>query len=177
MGAWHRKPSLNFGPLATSKPNPRRDRGSRKSAVERRGGTASGRHGECANLWSMRRARIILVLVSLVSSPLALLARSEACAEACTKSCCVALHHTANGAGSGAASHCHSNHREPLARCCDEPTSNHALDYGFTILIPFSILPEVASIEAPAISRIAVASNVLISPSTFVSTPFEPPRA
>jgi hypothetical protein len=125
----------------------------------------------------MRRARIILVLIALVSSPLALLARSEACAEACTKSCCVALHHTSNGAGSEAATHCHSNHQEPLARCCDEPTSNHALDYGFTILIPLSILPEVASIEPPAISRISVAPKVLISPPTFASAPFEPPRA
>ena len=156
---------------------PGRTRSSGKFASERRGDAASGRQGECANLWSMQRARIILVLIALVSSPLVLLARSEACAEACTKSCCVALHHTANGAGSGAAGHCHSNRREPMARCCDEPTSNHALDYGFTILIPLSILPEVTSVEPPAISRIAVAANFLISPSTFVSAPFDPPRA
>jgi hypothetical protein len=118
----------------------------------------------------------MFVLIALVSAPLALLARSEACADACSKSCCVALHHSASGPAPSAA-HCHSNDRASSARCCDEPTSNHALDYGFSILMPLSILPDVAGLAAPAISRSLVAANPHISPSAFSSAPFEPPRA
>jgi len=124
----------------------------------------------------MRRAQVILALIALVSAPLAVVARSEACADACTKSCCVAMHHSTHGSVP-ASGHCHGNNQAPSARCCDEPTSNHALDYGFTILMPLSILPDVAGMEAPAISRAAVASNPLIAPSAFSSAPFEPPRA
>jgi len=124
----------------------------------------------------MRRAQIILVLIALVSAPVALLPRSEACADACTKSCCVALHHSATRPAP-VAGHCHSNNRAPSARCCDEPTSNHALDYGFSILMPLSILPDIAGLAAPAISRSPVVTNHLIAPSAFSSAPFEPPRA
>jgi hypothetical protein len=120
----------------------------------------------------MRRACIVLVLIAVVSSPLALLARSEACAQSCAKSCCVALHRSAPAAG-----HCHGNRQAPSARCCDEPVTNHALDYGFTILMPLSILPHVAGLEAPAISAAPVSSNLLIAPSALPSAPFEPPRA
>jgi hypothetical protein len=137
-----------------------------------RGGAAS----ECVNLLLMRRVQIIFVLIALVSSPLALVARSEACAEACTKSCCVARHHSSHDTGP-AAGHCHGNRQAPSARCCDEPVSNHALDYGFTILMPLSILPDVPEIEAPAISGAAVVSSPLVVPSAFGSAPFEPPRA
>src|ERR1700735_2769720 len=106
MEAWIRKPSLNFALAATC-----------VSAAAKR----PFRFGEqCANLPLMRRAQIILVLIALVSAPLALLARSEACADACTKSCCVALHHSANASGS-TTGHCHSNSGTPSARCCDEP--------------------------------------------------------
>jgi len=122
----------------------------------------------------MRRAQAVLVLIALLATPLALLARSEACAEACTNSCCIALHHSAK---SPAASHCHGANQAQSARCCDEPTSNHAPDYGFTVIMPLSIIPRVAGIEAPAISRTVVASRFLIIPSLFRATPFEPPRA
>src|ERR1700690_1635382 len=124
----------------------------------------------------MRRAQVILMLTVLVSAPLALLARSEACADACAKSCCVTLHHSAGGS-TPAAGRCHSNSETPSARCCDEPTSNHALDYGFSILMPLSILPDVASLAGPAVSRSLVTTNQLIGPSVFSSAPFEPPRA
>ena len=124
----------------------------------------------------MRRVQIIFVLLALVSSPLALVARSEACAEACTKSCCAALHHSSHDSDP-AAGHCHGNRRGSSARCCDEPVSNHALDYGFTVLMPVSILPHVAALEVPAISGATVLSNPLHAPSGFSSAPFEPPRA
>jgi hypothetical protein len=122
----------------------------------------------------MRRAQAVLVLIALLTTPLALLARSEACADACTNSCCIALHHSAKGP---AAEHCHGANQVPSARCCDEPTSNHSLDYGFTILMPLSIIPNIARIEAPAISRAAAAPNFLIIYTAFRSAPFEPPRA
>src|SRR5580704_234177 len=154
MEAWLRKPSLNFALAATC-----------VSAAAKR----PFRFDEqCANLPLMRSMQIILVLIALVLAPLALLARSEACADACSKSCCVAFHHSASGPAPSAA-HCHGNNRASSARCCDEPTSNHALDYGFSILMPLSILPNNASLAAPAISRSMVVTNLLISPSVFSS--------
>ena len=123
----------------------------------------------------MRRAQAILALIVLVFAPLALVARSNACAEACTKSCCVAVHHSANSSVPPSG-HCHGVNQSPTALCCEEPTSNHALDYGFTILTPLSILPNVASVETPTISGAAVSSNPLNAPSGFSSAPFEPPR-
>jgi hypothetical protein len=126
------------------------------------------------NLWSMRRAQALLVLIALLASPLALLARSEACADACTNSCCIALHHAAKGPAAG---HCRGANQVPSTRCCDQPASNHALDYGFTILMPPSILPCVASIAAPVSARAALSANSLIIPSAFRPAPFEPPRA
>jgi hypothetical protein len=126
------------------------------------------------NLCSMRRAQAVLVLIALLATPLALLARSDACANACTNSCCIALHHSAKGP---AASHCRGANQVPSTRCCDQPASNHALDYGFTILMPLSILPSVASIAAPAVSRAVAAPTSLTIPSYFRSAPFEPPRA
>ncbi len=134
------------------------------------------RRNECVNLCLMRRVQIIFVLLALASSPLALVARSEACAEACTKSCCAAVHHASHDSAP-AAGHCHSNRQGSSARCCDEPVSNHALDYGFTILMPLSILPDVPGIAAPANSGVAVVSNPLVVPSALGSAPFEPPRA
>lgn len=122
----------------------------------------------------MRRAQAVLVLIALLATPLALLARSEACADACTNSCCIALHHSAKGPAAG---HCHGANQAPSTRCCDEPTSNHALDYGFTILMPLSIIPGIAGIEAPAISRAVVAPNYLTVFPVFRSALFEPPRA
>jgi hypothetical protein len=122
----------------------------------------------------MRRAQAVLVLIALLASPLALLARSEACADACTNSCCIALHHSAKGPAAG---HCHGANQVPSARCCDEPTSNHALDYGFTILMPLSIIPNIAGIEAPAVSGAVAAPNFFTIPLALRSAPFEPPRA
>jgi len=122
----------------------------------------------------MRRAQAAIVLIALLATPLALLARSEACADACTNSCCIALHHAAKGPVAG---HCRGVDQFPSTRCCDQPPSNHSLDYGFTILMPLSIIPSIAGIEAPAISCAVVAPNSLIIPSAFSSAPFEPPRA
>jgi hypothetical protein len=126
------------------------------------------------NLSLMRRAQVTFVLIALLASPVALLARSEACADACTNSCCLALHHSATAPADG---HCHGANQMPSTCCCDQPASNHALDYGFTILMPLSILPSIAGIEAPAISRAVAAPNLLTIPSAFRSAPFEPPRA
>jgi len=124
----------------------------------------------------MRRAQAIIVLIAMLASPLALFARSEACADACTKSCCIALHHSTR-TSTQKAGHCHGANHTPAARCCDEPTSNHALDYGFTVLMPFSILPNVASIAPPSISRTTLPSDTLFAPLAFTFIPFEPPRA
>ena len=45
-----------------------------------------------------------------------------------------------------------ASNQVPSTRCCDQLPSNHSLDYGFTILMPLSIIPSIAGIEAPAIS-------------------------
>jgi len=123
---------------------------------------------------AMRRAQAILVLLALFSAPLALLARGEACAEACSKFCCVALHHSSHSDSAGAG-HCHGNPQS--TRCCDEAAPNHALDFGFTILLPLTIIPSAASLGAPAISGTAITSAAIFVSSRYTPPPFEPPRA
>lgn len=123
----------------------------------------------------MRRAQAIVALIALLSAPLALFARGRAYADACTKSCCAAMHHSTQDQRTSG--HCHGANRESSARCCDEPAQNHALDYGFTVLMPQSIIPVSAIIPAPGISRSAVSSASVAVPSGLSPAVFEPPRA
>jgi len=123
----------------------------------------------------MRRAQAILVFLSLLATPLALIARGEACAAACAKSCCLIASHARNAADSHHA--CHGQAPVPRGMCCSGVSSSHALDYGFTTPLPQTVLTSSQGVERPQIERRIISRDILTATSIASPPPFEPPRA
>jgi len=119
----------------------------------------------------MHRAQALLVVVALLATPLALLARGIACNP--SECDCMAL-----CARQAAAQNMHlcgaSKHAAPM---CGTHRGNHALDYGFIApMAPTAPLPH-AKVAPPAISDEFVAPYALSAVAGFSSAPFEPPRS
>ena len=137
---------------------------------------------------AMRRAQAILVIVALLSTPLALLARSnEAGMSGCTAICCVAhgARHSAAKApaeNSSAVSQqegmsCH--HDAVGHKCeCAMKSGSRQMAYGLAAPFPPVTASMIASIEVPKVSRSAkfqiFAGNLS---SGFLADPFQPPRS
>jgi hypothetical protein len=123
----------------------------------------------------MRRMHAILVILALLATPMALLARSDCNQTACNCMCdlvnrtLLAQGHRApllcGGQAGGSMHHCTMN------------TKHHPPDYGLnTLMAPTAPLP-VASLAASfTIAQIFV-PQMLSMPSGFVTAPFEPPRS
>jgi len=122
----------------------------------------------------MRRAHAILVILALLATPMALLARSDCNSSACDCMCDLVnrtlLAHAHHGpilcgqAGS-------SMHQ------CAMNTKHHPPDYGLnTLMAPTAPLPVATLASLPATAQPA-ALSALAAPSGFLSAPFEPPRA
>jgi hypothetical protein len=133
---------------------------------------------EYVRLHSVRRAYAILIAISLLASPLALLARSNACAPvACARLCCLprATHTPMKAAKLGMP--CHHSGSAPPPLCLMKSACDHALDYGFA-----SPLPPMTLVAAVATNGIQTARGILVTSSSripvgFHSPPFEPPRS
>jgi hypothetical protein len=131
----------------------------------------------------MRRSQAIIVILALLATPLALLARSLSLeSAACTRSCCL-LH----GSHSG---HNHSSSKDAQAdgamcphggaakKCgCSMRSSHPEQDYG--LLAPVSpTAPSVAAALAqPQVSGRNLISSSFTLAAGYLSAPFEPPRA
>jgi hypothetical protein len=105
----------------------------------------------------MRRAQLILVIVGLLSTPLALLARGISCDNS-TFVCCMM----------------HSQHSQICH--CPVKTGHRALDFGFIApMAPTQAMPT-AELGVPVSLRRAVTNYEQSPLSRLPSEPFEPPR-
>jgi hypothetical protein len=119
----------------------------------------------------MRRAQSILVIVALMATPFALLARTASGEQAqCSRVCCVVRR----------------GHSAKPRRCiCGVPAQNlqcamksipHTPDYGLNAPIAPTEPSPLVSLAAPETRRGAFVSIAKMIPSGFSSVPFEPPR-
>jgi len=118
----------------------------------------------------MLRFPVYLVLLALLATPLALLARGIACNP--SECDCMAL--CARQAATQNMHLCGATKRAPM---CGTHRGNHALDYGFIApMAPTAPLSH-PRLARPAISNEFVAQYVQSSVAGFLSAPFEPPRS
>lgn len=122
----------------------------------------------------MRRVQAILVMLALLATPMALLARSDCNQSACDCMCTLVNktllahgHHAPLlcGQAAGSLHHCTMN------------TKHHPPDYGLsTLMAPTAPLP-VAELTASVTAAQVLAPQMLSTPSGFLAAPFEPPRS
>ncbi|HTW25395.1 MAG TPA: hypothetical protein VMD78_17460 [Candidatus Baltobacteraceae bacterium] len=121
----------------------------------------------------MRRAHAILVILALLATPMALLARSDCDPSTCGCMCALVskslsdrAHHRPMlcGQPDAAAHHCTMN------------TSHHPPDYGLnTMMAPTAPHPVVA-LSVPIVVAPFPAAYAFSMPSGFLAAPFQPPR-
>jgi hypothetical protein len=122
----------------------------------------------------MRRTHAILVILALLATPLALLARSDCGPSACHCMCSLVNRSLASqahraqmlcGQAAGSLHQCAMN------------TKHHPPDYGLnTLMAPTAPLP-IAAFAASVATAQVFAPQMLSVPSGFFSAPFEPPRS
>jgi len=111
----------------------------------------------------MRRLQILVVLLALLATPLALLARSMACNSAsCTMMCCLP--------------HAHS-HGKFIPCHCSTKSGKQLPDFGLISLIAPTMTEEFLALDAPAATRHFVPSHSQWPPQEFPSELFNPPRS
>ena len=106
----------------------------------------------------MRLAQVIVVVVALVATPLALLARGVACDNS-PFMCCML----------------HSQHSQICH--CPMKSGHRALDFGFIAPIAPTHPMPIIKLVVPGEMRQAVAGYAQSLVSVFLSAPFEPPRS
>jgi hypothetical protein len=123
--------------------------------------------------FAMRRAHAILVILALLATPMALLARSDCDQSGCDCTCTLvnktllAHGHAPLLCGQAAGS---------LHQCAMH-AKHQPLDYGLnTLMAPTAPLP-VVSLTASAVAAPVFAPQTLSAPSGFLAAPFEPPRS
>lgn len=128
----------------------------------------------CASVLPMQRVETILVILALLATPMALLARSDCRESACDCSCDLVnrtlltrAHHGRTLCGeqiTGSTHQCAMNRKHQIP------------DYGFnTMMAPTAPLP-MAGLPT-SVRAVEVALPRVASPSSgFLSAPFEPPR-
>jgi hypothetical protein len=138
---------------------------------------------------AVRRAQAILLTLSLLAAPLALLARGNACGQraCCVKLCCLphraAVPAPAGRSGSGMSCHHHlaasmpAPIPAPMPDCSMKSACNHALDYGLASPLPLTVLASGEPLSAPEAFRQAAFQVPASSFAGFHAAPFEPPRS
>jgi hypothetical protein len=128
----------------------------------------------CGRVFSMRRAHAILVILALLATPMALLARSDCDRSACDCMCDLVSHSLAANAHKApklcgqAASSLHQ---------CAMNAKSHPPDFGLnTLMAPTAPLP-VAAFAASIATAPVFAPDTLAAPSGCLAAPFEPPRS
>lgn len=122
----------------------------------------------------MHGAHAILVILALLATPMALLARSDCRQSACDCTCTLVnrafLGHGRRGpllCGQGAGS----------MHPCAMNAKHHPPDYGLNALMAPTVPLPVASLAASVISADVFEPQILPTPSGFLAAPFEPPRS
>ena len=142
--------------------------------------------GHCRERWSlarrdfaelswpstMRRAQAILVIIAMLATPLALLARGvNSEASECSSMCCLPHGHHAAQHKDMECEHGATGHVFEYTM-----TSSHHTNYGLISPIVPTVPSAIASLEIPDVSREALAQFLKISASAVLAAPFEPPR-
>jgi hypothetical protein len=124
---------------------------------------------------TMRRAQAILVIVALLATPLALLARSAAGSMSGCAGICCPTH------GSHAAHVLHEKmlcHHGELGHVleCTMTSGHHGVDYGLIVPVAPTAPSAIASVGIPDVSRAVTAQLLEVAASGVLSTLFQPPR-
>jgi len=123
----------------------------------------------------MRRAQAILLIVALLATPLALLARSGAGSMSGCAGMCCATH----GSHAARVLHekmlCHHGEHGHAFECT--MTSGHlSVDYGLIVPVAPTAPSAIASVGIPNASRDVTEQLLEVASSGFLSTLFQPPR-
>jgi hypothetical protein len=124
----------------------------------------------------MHRAKAILLVLSLLAAPVALLARGSACGErsCCRKLCCEPHAQMPRSGDRGMACHRHSARAQD---CAMTSACNHTLDYGFVSPLPLTVLQAADSLTMPQPAGKIVYLSFATASGGFHPAPFEPPRS
>ena len=128
-----------------------------------------------SSLLAMRRAQAILVIVALLATPLALLARSAAGSmSGCAGMCC-----PTHGTHATRVLHekmlCHHGELGHVFKCT-MTSGHHGVDYGLIAPVAPSAPSAIASVGIPGVGRAVTAQLHEVASSVFLSTPYQPPR-
>jgi hypothetical protein len=128
----------------------------------------------------MRRVQSILVIVALIATPLALLARANTGDTAeCGRLCCLP-HGSHSEQTQGQAGHdtmaCHHGEAGHMMMCLMK-SGNSRVDYGLNAPGVPTVPSSITVIAPPNASRNFAAWHVEFPTPGFLSPPFEPPRS
>jgi len=123
----------------------------------------------------MRRAQAILAIIALLSTPLALLARSAGgTMSGCAGMCC-----PIHGAHAARVLHekmpCHHGEPGHFFECTMTP-GHHGIDYGLISTVAPTSPSAITSVSAPDVHRAVASRQGEAATSGFLSTPLQPPR-
>ena len=153
--------------------------------ISRRDRVSQRRSGPgCDRLLPMRRAQAILVIIALLATPLALLARAtDSGMPDCNGVCCLphGSHHSLARNPSPAPQHeemaCHHGAAGHMMECRMK-SGQHRMDYGLLAPYPPARTSALLSLIVPKVSRVAnshlFAGNLSAG---FLAGPFQPPRS
>jgi hypothetical protein len=122
----------------------------------------------------MRRAHAILVILVLLATPMALLARSDCEPSACDCMCSLVNRSLAAQAHRGSTL---CGHAAGSPHQCAMNAKHHPPDFGLNTLMAPTAPLAVAAFAAPVATAQMFAPSALFAPSGFPAAPFEPPRA
>jgi len=123
----------------------------------------------------MRRTQTVLIIVALLATPLALVARGMACESPACPCACERLH----GHAPSQQTQSVTLRRIATGYCpyCGKKLGHHTTDFGFLAPIaPTAPIPA-AALPRPHIARAAAATFEQASVAGFSIEPFQPPRA
>lgn len=123
---------------------------------------------------AMRRVHAIFVIVALLATPLALLARTDCMETTCDCMCALVQKSLASRA----------QHAKMLCGqlpgqkpSCATNAKNHSPDYGLNTMMAPTAPASLVALVAPGATRQTVLRYAQIIPSGFLSAPFQPPRS
>jgi hypothetical protein len=130
----------------------------------------------------MYRTQAVILVVVLLSAPLALLGRSspDQC-DCCNGFCCLPhthqsapMHHP-DGKRQSRGLPCHHCAAEPGMQCAMQ-CGNHRAEFGYITPLAPTILTPTANLSGPNMSARIFTQTLLLPVSGFLSAPFIPPR-
>jgi hypothetical protein len=139
----------------------------------------------CGTLTAMRRAQAVLVIVALLATPLALLARAvDPGMPDCNGMCCLphGLYHHSPARNSSPAPQkhdmaCHHGAAEQMIKCSMK-SGQPRMDYGLSAPFPPGRTSSLMFVDRPKVSRFANSRFTSGDLSAgFLAGPFQPPRS